>query len=200
MKGISEDKSSTLLDTINIDNSNMSGAKIAFGKYRGMSMAEIFDVDPQYVLWFRKEYKTKPYKDYRGIEMQPKLNDHDIDLKRDADNLAAVYFNKMAENNKAYRLSQYIGSLKDRINTEVVITSITDGYDVDSKKIIGNQSGTDNLIYFYLNRKELWEKCKVGDPLQLIGTITKHIESMGKKMTYLNRVKLISEYTQIEIN
>jgi hypothetical protein len=164
-------------------------ARIGFGKYRGKSMAEIFEVDPKYVMWFRKEYKTKPYTDRYGREKMPTITEHDESLRRDADELARIFFDQMTERNRESHPSQHIGTLKERRKFEVVITSVEDTFEESVKKLVGKEAGTENLVTFYEKDEAAWGRAEVGQTISLTGTIADHKESVGRKVTYLNRVK-----------
>jgi hypothetical protein len=157
---------------------------ISFGKYKGKTMSEIWDIDRNWVMWFSKNYKTSPYTtDWRGVQVKTKWSQVDKILHEQAKELISLFWQEKIEENKKSCTSEYFGNLKERAEVEIVIEKIVknDNYCI----INGNIGG--NLVYLYDKDFNL----NVGDVVKIKATPTKHIEKLGKKTTYLNRVTLI---------
>lgn len=158
--------------------------RIPSGKYAGKTMAEVFDVDRGYVAWFKNNWGIKSA-DYDGKPR--KLSTEENILISDATELLKLYNDNKIADNKANCKSEFVG-------TENVRMSITAKVDFVSKNadyVKIYLSDGDNLFYIYDKNYELVKN----DVITLSGT-PKHIESLGKKMTYFNRIKI----TKIERN
>ena len=79
--------------------------------------------------------------------------------------------------------SEHIGKLRQRLNLNVKVTGITEKYDYS---VIKTETPEGNKVYFYDKGFSL----EAGQEISIKGTITKHSENLGIKVTYLNRVKI----------
>lgn len=158
---------------------------IPIGKYRGKTLSEVWDLDRNWVFWFKDNYKTKAYRDFRDRLVDPKLSDLDIALRTQAENLIDIFFTELTEKNRIESTSDYIAPLKTRITCTCTIQSVSIATDEDgnvkNKKYIADVHG--NRICFY-SKREL----NPSDVVNLTGTVTRHFESLGRKTSYLNRV------------
>lgn len=156
---------------------------IPIGKYRGKTLQEVWDMDRNWVFWFKANYKTQNYRDFRGIMRKPQLSGTDITLRTQAEELINIFYEELKEKNLTESTSEYITPLNQRVTLQCTIQSCSNLADSDSKKYIADCNG--NRIQFYskssLNRM---------DVVTVTGTPVKHFESLGRKTTYLNRVKV----------
>ncbi len=176
---------------------------VPFGKYKGMTIAEIWEKDRNWVMWFNKEYKTKPYTDFRGNLSSPSLSKEDVMLKDNANTLIKLFWEEWrrveTERNQEDCKSEFFGTLKMRLEQLFTVTQIKK---YDESTIIYLEDNKNNIVYIYDKEYDL----TIGTQYSITGTPTKHIEKLGKKMTYLNRVvingkiinnQLIKEYKEV---
>ena len=142
---------------------------VKFGKYAGKTIEEIWAEDRNYVLWFAKNFEPKG-------ESNILLSDQANEFKR-------LFFTELADKNRATDTSNYVGNIKERINVDAKVTSIKVNEDYSVINLVTNDG---NNIFVYDKDYQL----SVGDDVNIIGTATKHVEKMGKKFTYLNRINL----------
>lgn len=160
---------------------------IPFGKYRGMTIAQVWDIDEKYVMWFHAEYKTKPYNG-----RMPQMNEEDVMLRKNAKDLIDLFFENKAEENRQTSTSKYVGVLKDRYVHTLTIAKIKvkqDSYDEGGGYILNTATDSDG------NQYEFYGKCEieVGKTYLIKGTIVDHKERLGIKTTRINRVVIESE-------
>lgn len=143
------------------------------GKYRGQSIASVYETDPQYVIWAANKFTAKNKKQQIVI-----------------DTLAAIkeaHFQMLTEKNQSNCPSEYQGQLKERLTLELTIyTSKTfdNGMFGQSKPRYRATDADGNLYQFYY-KGDLPKEITIS----ITGTVTKHREYVGKKFTCLNRVK-----------
>jgi hypothetical protein len=143
---------------------------LKFGKYMGKTIETIWNLDKNYVLWFSKNF-------------QPKNNANDYTLYHSAIEYANLFYTELTQTNRDTDTSKYIGSIKDKVTIEAKVTSIKANEDYT---IINLVTIDGDSVYIYDKSYNL----SVGEAITIIGTITKHIEKVGKKFTYLNRIKI----------
>ncbi len=149
---------------------------IPFGKYKGSTIAQVWEQDRNWILWFTKNYKTQPYTDFRGRQALPKLTEEDVLLKQNAEELVQIFWDEMTEKNRQECTSKHFGSIKDRVVIEATVVSVR-----DLKITISDSEG--NLFLIYDKDFNLVAK----DSITVKGTVTNHFEKLGKDITYLNR-------------
>ena len=151
------------------------------GKYRGAKLEDIFKSDPQYIVWFSKNYKSDA----------GRLSQKDIDVLAQARVLVELFWKEKTEANRQTCMSQFIGTLKKRMEHSGVVIfcrnmgAAYDGETVSYKVDLQDENG--NLFYLY--SKVEMEK---GQTFRFKGTPTQHKEIVGRKKTYFNRVSEIS--------
>jgi len=160
---------------------------IPVGKYRGETIAEVWDTDRNWVMWFYKNYKTES--DYP-------LNAEEVILKAQAKELIDLFWQQMTERNREESISNYLGTLGMRMTVRAKVTKIKAypeyGYTkiyLETIDLLNNG----NIIYIY----DKDYKLQVGDIIKITGTPTKHEEKLGKKQTYLNRINFVKEGTAV---
>jgi hypothetical protein len=141
---------------------------VKFGKYMGKTIEEIWAMDKNYVLWFAKNF-------------DPKDNANNIELSNQANEFKNLFFTELADKNRAVDTSNYVGKIKERVTLDAKVTSIKTSEDYSVINLVTKDG--DN-IYVYDKEYGL----TVGDSVNIIGTATKHVEKLGKKYTYLNRI------------
>jgi len=158
---------------------------IPFGKYKGMTVLEIWEKDRGWIMWFNKEYKTKPYTDYGGHQRYANLSQEDVILKSQASELIKLFWDewraKETEKNKAESTSDYYGQLKSRSHLAVTVTSIKPK---DEYTVIYFKDRNGNVLYTYDRGFNL----EVGVEYSIYATPTKYVEKLGIKTTYINRL------------
>lgn len=142
---------------------------LPFGKYRGNTLEEVWEKDKGYVIWFNINYKS---------DDKYKITEEDIILKEQSKELVNIFFEEISEKNRKECTSEFI-ELNKRMEFFIEITKINNG------KIFGkNEDG--NIIYFYNDGKDFG----VGQKLTVVGRTTRHVEILGRKTTYINRIKI----------
>ncbi|MFW6226159.1 MAG: hypothetical protein ACOC3V_04305 [bacterium] len=142
---------------------------LPFGKYRGETLEQVWDKDRGYILWFNKNYKK---------DGKYKLTEEDVILLDQSNELVNIFFEEISEKNRKECTSEFI-ELKKRMDFDITITKIGNG------KVYGeNEDG--NIIYFYYEGNDF----EVGQKLTVVGRTTKHVEVLGRKTTYINRIKI----------
>lgn len=160
---------------------------IPIGKYKGKTLQEIWDTDRNWVFWFKENYKTQNYRDFRGIMRKPQLTDIDIALRTQAEELINIFFEELTEKNLTESTSEWVGELNTKQTIQCVIrsSSIVDKTNpISKKKYVADIQG--NRIQFYSSLD-----LEKGELVTLTGTPTKHFITLGIKTTYFNRVKLM---------
>jgi uncharacterized protein (DUF3820 family) len=142
---------------------------VKFGKYSGKTIEEIWDIDKNYVLWFAKNFEPK--------------GESNILLYNQANEFKQLFFTELTEKNRATDTSNYIGDIKERVTVDAKVTSIKANEDYSVINLVTKDG---NNIFVYDKEYGL----SVGDNVNIIGTATKHIEKIGKKFTYLNRIQI----------
>ena len=87
---------------------------VTFGKYNGQTLDVIYEKDPQYVLWFAKNYDPHAFK----------TTDKKLALKEHAESLADAHFQAITVNNQAECKSEYQGELKERKEWELTLYGV----------------------------------------------------------------------------
>lgn len=147
---------------------------LSFGKYKGKTIAEIWEQDRGYVLWFANNFNITTDKGYKLVSA--------------AKELATIFFKERTEENRLNCTSNYIGKLGDKLTTDAKVISISENKQLEYTTIqLVLENG--DLIYIYDKDFGL----EVSNVVTIKGTITKHIEKMGKKLTYINRVKVTTK-------
>jgi hypothetical protein len=170
--------------TNNTEVLNNNSPKLNFGKYNGKTIFEIWTIDKSWVKWFKENYKTKPFVDNRGVERMAKLTTEDITLRKIATELVEKdgqeWRKKEEEKNKVECTSEYITPLKKRITVPMRVEKVIQK---EEYTIVTLKDLKGNLAYTY-GHGDLEQ----GALYLITGTPVKHVEKLGKKTTYLNRV------------
>ncbi len=159
---------------------------IPFGKYKGEPLADVWEKDRNWVMWFYKNYKTEQFKDPSVRYRTAKWTEEDILLKEQAEQLIQLFWEEMAEQNRQTSTSKYFGEIGKRTVVDAKVTKIKKNNDYST---IYLETKDGDIVYIY--DKDF--KMEVGKTYSIKGTPTKHVEILGKKCTYLNRVDLIGE-------
>jgi uncharacterized protein (DUF3820 family) len=143
---------------------------VKFGKYAGKTIEEIWSIDKNYVVWFAKNFEPK--------------GESNIILSNQANEFKKLFYIELTEKNRANDTTKYVGKIKERVKVDAKVTSINVK---DFYSVINLVTKDGDNIFIYDKDYAL----SVGDEVNIIGTATKHIEKLGKKFTYLNRIKII---------
>ena len=152
---------------------------LSFGKYNGKTLDVVYESDPNYVLWFAKNYD--PYTYFYGIG---KTTDKKLGLRDHAKALADAHFQAIISTNQAECNSEYQGTLKDRREWELTLYGIKVVEGIGGYTIVYFKDNNENLFFAYYDKEELVK----GKTYKFKGTIAGHKERMGKKFTRLNRL------------
>jgi hypothetical protein len=156
---------------------------ITFGKHNGRSLEDISKDDMNWVIWFSKNYD--PYYSHGYRRPSAATISRKVQMLNEAREIVSRYFEKIADDRRENSNSDYIEPLKSRDDFKLEINRIKSNQDYGYTIITGSTSDG-NLIRFYDKGFEL----EIGDIINITGTPTKHIEILGEKQTYINRVKL----------
>lgn len=151
------------------------------GKYRGAKLDEVFKNDPQYILWFAKNYKKE----------SSRLSNSDVAVLGQANALVELFWKEKTEANRENCKSEFIGTLKKRMNHKgrVLFCKRMQGFDGETESFkVDLVDENDNLFYIYA--KVLLEKDEV---IEFRGTPAQHKEIVGRKKTYFNRVEILKK-------
>jgi hypothetical protein len=159
---------------------------INFGKYNGMTLTEVYDADPNYILWFASKYEPK--------------TQHAASLVDDAKVLAEVHWQRVANHNRETCTSKFIGMPKKRQEFELTVTSVkrfqSQGFGYDADDVIRHQykcmDGEGNLVQFYIG--EIENSIQVGERVTLTASVKSHSEICGRNWTVLTRVSSVTPY------
>jgi len=166
---------------------------LTFGKYKGQTLQEVFENDPQYVIWFAKTFEVGGYYSHRKdahVPAKPK----NLALKEIANDLKDAHFQMISDKNREECTSEYCGELKKRDDFDLQVyrkEESSNWKEVYSDIITYHyflKDQDDNLFHFWC--KADMEK---GENYMIKGTVVKHEERMGKKYTRLNRVIIINQ-------
>jgi len=143
--------------------------QISFGKYKGQTLTEIYEKDPGYIVWLAKNYEPDTKRGRKFSEMVFGLRD--------------LYFQTLSEKNKETCKSQWIGVEKQRLPLALTPLSKKKYQESNPKYLLKDTE--ENLYEFWFNGD-----LEIGEEVILKGTVVKHIESLSRKITRLNRVTL----------
>ena len=163
-----------------------------FGKYKGMTVAEIWEKDRNWIMWFKKEYKTSPYADRFGNMREPVWSAEESIMKAQSKELVDLFWEdwkeKKIEENKAVA-SEYIGVLKSRIEATFTVDKVINR---EEYTMVYLKDSKGNVAYIYGNGD-----LEVGETYIVKATPTKHVEKLGLKTTYLNRAVVLGKAFEI---
>jgi hypothetical protein len=142
---------------------------MSFGKHIGKNMGEIWEEDRAYVVWFANNFNPKRDKDYKLLQA--------------AKELATVFYNERTEENLKTCTSKHVGQIGDKLTSEAKVLSVRKNEEYTT---IHLSLYNGDLIYIY----DKGFNINPNDIVALSGTISKHVVSVGKNLTYINRVKL----------
>jgi hypothetical protein len=155
---------------------------IPIGKHKGKTLDAVWNEDRNWVIWFSKNYKN-PVTSFGNF----KMSKADVELLEQANVLIELFFSDMSEKNRETSKSEYIGQPKTRLNLSVRITKIKEKTDDfgSAYTVVYAEDINNNKLYFYDKQYNL----SIGQEISFKGTVIKHIEIVGIKHTYFNRVK-----------
>lgn len=118
---------------------------IPFGKYRGKHMAEIYYIDPSYVLWLANRF-------------EPKGHRYDS-LKEYAKEFSIVHVELTVRKSEISSLSQYVGEVNEKLkdiylsvlNVRLQVDSYKPNFYVDQNVLAADKDG--NRFIFYVKAK-----------------------------------------------
>jgi hypothetical protein len=161
-----------------------NSATINFGKHKGKTLAQVATEDMNWVIWLAKNFNVYSFS---SPNPYARLKQSTIDYRRglvaEARILMEAHYEKITEANMESSTSEHIGKLRQRLNLNVKVTGITEKYDYS---VIKTETPEGNKVYFYDKGFSL----EADQEISITGTITKHSENLGIKVTYLNRVKI----------
>lgn len=148
------------------------------GKYKGQSLADVYDTDPNYIIWASFNLKVK--KQNKTIQMMYEALNH----------LRDAHFQMVTEKNKETSTSEHQGQLKKRYDLELTILSRFKAQPTDfqpnPKTKYKAQDVNGNMYQFYCG----FDNLEIDTIYKLKGTVNRHFTSLGINYTTLNRVAL----------
>lgn len=158
-------------DVNNLPKKSVEDQKIPFGKYKGEDVEEVFDKDPQYIVWLSKNYNptTKT-----GQALWETLTGY-----------KNLYFQTLSDYNRENSRSQWVGNISQRMDLELtIISKFSSGnlQEPSNPKYLSQDEGG-NLFEFWYSKQ-----LEIGKKIQLRGTVVKHLENLSRKVTRINRV------------
>lgn len=153
---------------------------INFGKYNGMTLTEVYDADPNYILWFASKYEPK--------------TQHAASLVDDAKVLAEVHWQRVANHNRETCTSKFIGMPKKRQEFELTVTSVkrfqSPGFGWNADDVIRYRykcvDTAGNLVQFYIYENE--PSLQTEENVSLTASVKSHAEICGRNWTVLTRI------------
>lgn len=144
------------------------------GKYRGQSIATVYETDPQYVVWAANNFTAK--------------NKKQQIVKDTLSAIKEAHFQMLTERNQAECQSEYQGQLKERMTLSLTIYT---GKKFSSewgpaKTRYRAVDANGNLYQFYSKNHDI----KPNTTVDITGTVMNHREYVGKRYTCLNRVNI----------
>lgn len=170
----------TLGTTTNFNPNYPKEGIINFGKYSGKTLTEIYEADPNYILWFASKYEPK--------------TQHATGLVEDAKALADVHWQRVADSNRETCTSQFIGQVKKKHEFNLTVTSVdrfqSPGFGWKADDVIRHRyKGVDaagNLVQFYIYENE--PSMQTGEKVSLTASVKSHSEICGRNWTVLTRI------------
>jgi uncharacterized protein (DUF3820 family) len=148
------------------------------GKYKGQSLADVYDTDPNYIIW--ASFNLTPKKNTLAIEMMFQALYH----------LRDAHFQMITEKNQKTSTSEHQGQLKKRYDLELTIVSRFKAQPTDfqpnPKTKYKAQDANGNMYQFYCG----FDNLEIGTIYQLKGTVNRHFTSLGINYTALNRIAI----------
>lgn len=166
---------------------------VPFGKYRGKRMAEVYYVDPSYVMWLANKFKPDSDRFDRLISI--------------ARQFSVIHFELTVQKNRISSVSRYVGEEGSKIrdlfvnviNVRLQVDTYKADFYVDQNVLAADRDG--NRFVFYikaagrsLSPNELschTRRIEKGETLHLKSAkVMSHYESRGVRYTKLGYVKL----------
>jgi len=175
----------TLGTTTNFNPNYPKEGIINFGKHSGKTLTEIYEADPNYILWFADKYEPK--------------TQHAVSLVEDAKALAEVHWQRVADHNRETCTSQFIGQVKKRQGFRLTVTSVkrfqSPGFGYKADDVIRHQykcvDEHGNLVQFYIYEDEA--SMQVEEMVNLEASVKSHSEICGRNWTILTRVSALKQ-------
>lgn len=159
---------------------------VSFGKYKGKTVEEVKTTDINWLIWVSKSYDVNSFSSpnpYARLKKSTIIARESFlsEVKRTVDE----HFNSLAEQNRKTSESNHVGKIRERFQKTLTVLGV---YKKIDYAIIKTETADKNLIYFYDKDFGLTQ----GQEIEVKGTVYKHTENVGVKVTYLNRVILLS--------
>jgi len=163
-----------------VDNFNPEFPKsgiLSFGKHKGKDLNEIYETDPKYILWMAGNVTAK--------------TKHMAAIVEHSKYLAEMHWQMLTEKNQAECTSVYLGTLKERLDLDLIITfsmvQKQDEWDQGPTRYkYKAKDANDNILQFWSGK--VFEK---DTELKFRATIKGQREIVGKRTTILTRVVLV---------
>jgi hypothetical protein len=155
---------------------------VNFGKHSGKTISQIAQEDINWLIWIVNNYNIYAFSSpNRFAKLKQSTIDYRTTLKQEARRQVEDYFKRIEEKNRETATSQYVGTLRKRDTFSLTVKRIKPSYG-----LIIATTPEGNEVRLYDKGWNLQE----GQSFQATGTPTKHIEVMGVKQTYINRVNI----------
>lgn len=162
---------------------------VNFGKHNGKTISQIAQEDMNWVIWLSQNYDIYAFSSpNRYARLKQETINYRSRLKQEAKQLAENHFKQIEEKNRETSTSQWVGALRKREKFQLTVKRIKGNPECGYCSIVAIDSDN-NEIRFYDKGFNL----ERDQQIIIVGTPTKHIEVMGVKQTYINRVNLINQ-------
>jgi hypothetical protein len=159
---------------------------LSFGKYRGHEIGEIFNDDPQYIIWMSKNFTAKNKKQKITQSILNELSDN--------------YFLSMRNENLKNETKDFFGEVGEKIEVSAILKTVK-CFDNEYGRSFQLRLENDNsrfMLYLtenrIINNKEKTTedilKEQVSQSFVVIGKVKNHREIVGKKYTVLNYARV----------
>lgn len=204
---VAAERTFTLLQNCNVkveivDNSyfeayyGLTDDLMPFGKYRGKRLAEIYYIDPSYVLWLANKFEVSTKRYERIVEL--------------AKQFSTVHFELTAQKRKISSVSRFVGQIGEILreqyltvlNVRLQVDRYKPDFYVDQQVLAADRDGNRFTLLIKAKGKSMspeilscyTRKISIQEVLHLASAkIMSHYESRGVQYTRLGYVKLINQ-------
>lgn len=204
---VAAERTFTLLQNCNVkveivDNSyfeayyGLTDDLMPFGKYRGKRLAEIYYIDPSYILWLANKFEVSTKRYERIVEL--------------AKQFSTVHFELTAQKRKISSVSRFVGQIGETLreqyltvlNVRLQVDRYKPDFYVDQQVLAADRDGNRFTLLIKAKGKSMspeilscyTRKISIQEVLHLASAkIMSHYESRGVQYTRLGYVKLVNQ-------
>jgi len=146
---------------------------LSFGKYRGMTIGEVFIENPKYIVWLSKDFQGN------------------LDMAKEIEEYKNLYFETLTKKNQEECVSKYQGKIGEKITikADVYIFNATQGdFGIQYTCKLIDEDGNRYMTY------NIGRVLKKGDTVEMTAKVKDHKEIVGVKTTLIYFCKIINVY------